>query len=350
MTQLVNKSHRIVQKAAGRPDREDLKEEMGIVGRIKEMLLIVRGSQVSTAGGAISGFGRTAPWILIKNIEISGHYLPRAEIRTIVNADPTRLYWLAAFLNNHPGRLLTTSAGASATDPIQGVIPDFLTDNSQPFAGATYIDARNYTSINIIIDWADDADLATTNLSDVTGLEVEVQVVEEVGADMGPADEAHFEPSVIFKEHPSTTLNTKLTNDKLVSWDGLAITACFFQHDDSAAGDAELVDGLVKRFTLSHGGHAVFEDIDWSAVLRKSQKQYPLAYTTTVRAGTAAVKLEPPMDSRDGDAGVRRDTRTTAPAEITAVTPAAADSFITMLLVAEPNKAMQERLEAAVAA
>ena len=69
--------------------------------------------------------------------ELIAHYLPRAEIRTIVNADPTRLYWLSAFLNNHPGRLLTTSAGASSTDPIQGVIPDFLTDNSQPFAGVT---------------------------------------------------------------------------------------------------------------------------------------------------------------------------------------------------------------------
>ena len=85
-------------------------------------------------------------------------------------------------------------------------------------------------------------------------------------------------------------------------------------------------------------------------MLRKGQKQYPLGYTTAVRAGAAAVRLEPPMDSRDGDAGVRRDTRTTVPAEITAVTPAAADSFITMLLVAEPNAAMMKQLEAAAAA
>lgn len=347
MGKILEKSFRMTQSAPSARDIFDLKERMQLTGLIREATYTIQGNQVSTAGGAISGFAREAPWSQISLLTLEGNYLPTGKIRTVINAPAQEIYWPSSFMNGSPGTILTTSAGASATDPIRGVIHDFLTDEGPGgiFALSTYIDTRQYTDMTETNQWAADADYATTNLSDLTSLEIELRIKEEIG-DLPSADAAHFEPAFISRDHPTTTSDTKIQNDSQVGWDGMVLTYFARQHDDSATGNSERVDGLVRRVTVEQGGRALLNNMDIQSLIRLTQKQYPLARTATDPAGVYAISMEPAVDSRLGPLNVIRDTTTTNPPGITAITPAAGDKWVSQVLIAEPNAAMDAQLVA----
>lgn len=344
MASIIERVLSIVRTAVSQPDSKDLKQDMQVSGLIREMVQTLQGNQVSTGGGAISGFTREAPFGLASLLEISGNYAVTGKKRQVLNAPPADIYWLCSFLQNAPGTTLTTSAGASATDPIRGVLGDFVTDQSQGYGGATYIDSRLYATLDVTVRWGALADLASTNLSSTSSVEWEVRVKEEVGGDLPSAEDAHFEPAVIQKQHPSTTTGTQLANDNVVTWDGLAIVWFSQQHDDSAAGNLQRVNGLIRLVDINQGGRPVVVRKTFQALLRETQTKYSLGLTTTQPDGVTCVPIDPPLDSRNGTMTVIRDTQTTPPPGITSVTAATSDRLNTTLLVIEPNPAMDEAL------
>lgn len=343
MTRIIEKSIVQARTAISLPDSDDLKERLQLSGIVREIVNTLQGTMTSTAGGAISGFAREAPLSLVLLFELSGNFALTGRKRQIVNAVPQDLYWPLSFLGGAPGTITRTSTGASATDPIRAVLHDMVQDPSQQFAAATYIDVRLYNTLDFRLQWGANADLATTNLSAVAP-EWEFRIKEEVGADIPSPDAPHFEPAWVQKQHGTTTSGTRLTGEASVSWDGLAIVYFAQQHDDSAVGDAERVDGLVRILDIEQAGAPVFSRITWQALLRLTQTQYPLGLTTAQPAGVIAVTIDPPLDSRRGAIAVIRDTASANPAGITDIAPAASDRLVSTLYVVEPNPAMDELL------
>jgi len=345
----VRKVRRVFTRpAASEQQPINLKQRFALTGIIRRMILTLQGSQISTGGGAISAFGREAPWPLISRLEIVGNYRPKdGQARVAFNAPPADLYWPMNFLAGSIGEILIASAGASSTDPIRGVIPIIWADPGSLMFDATMLDSRDYTSLDMNIDWAADAVLAATNLSSVTGLNLEVYIEEIVGPGLPPVGWAHYEPFFIQKTHPASTQDTELTDDSEMKWDGLVNVAHFQQNDDSAVGNLERVNGLVRILAVDQGSKPIIPRTSIQSLLRDTQEEYPLALTTTQPDGVYAVKAEPTWDSKKGVFTVKRDTQSAVPAGFTAVTPAAGDYIKTTLIGGSPNPALREALASA---
>ncbi len=346
MADLMKKTYRMTRTAASVTDTEDLKERMQITGRIMSIVFRLYGTMTSTGAGAITAFSREAPWPLISLLRFAGFYTPTGKTRTIMDAPPAELYWPAAFMNGSLPDLLIVSTGAAATDPLRGILPNFWTDPGTNFGGTTWIDSRLYTDLSMSVQWGPLAALAGTNLASVAGITLEIQIEELVGDDIGDANEAHFEPAVIHKTHASTSADTKLTNDSVISHDGQLIVACFRQHDAGAVGNAQRVDGLIRRLTMEQGGKALINNADWSSLIRASTRDYPLAYTAAPPVGVVALTMDPPVSSRKGAIQIVRDTATAVPPDIAAIVAAANDAVQSVMIIAEPNASLDEMLVA----
>ncbi len=347
MADIMKKTYRLTRTAQNVTDTEDLKERMQITGRIMSITFRLYGEMVSTGGGAVTAFSREAPWPLISLLRFAGHYVPLSKTRTIMDAPPDELFFPSAFMNGALPDTLIVSAGAAATDPIRGILPNFWTDPGTNFGGTTWVDSRLYTDLTLSVQWASNAQLAATNLSLVQGLTLEIQIEELVGDDIGAADEPHFEPTVIHKTHASTSQDTKLTNDSVIGHDGQLIVACFRQHDDSAVGNAQRTDGIIRRMTLEQGGKNIINNADWSSLIRATVRDYPLAYLAAPPVGVIALGMDPPIASRKGAIAILRDTETAVPPDITGIVATTNDALESVMIIAEPNASMDELLVAA---
>lgn len=321
-----------------------MKERLQLVGIILELQIILQGQMVSTAGGAVTDFTREAPLGLISLLEISGNFRRTGRKRPIISGEPVEFYWPLSFLAGMPGQLLRTSTGASATDPIRGVLLDVVKNPGAPIGGATYIDTRLYTSMDVYVQWAADAALAATNLSAVQNLDIKFVVKEWLGRGIPPPNAPHFEPFWVHKRHLTESANTKVDNDPFLSFDGLISDFGFRQHDESAAGDAERVDGLVRKLSMVQGGVPIIDNDDWQALKRKTYEQFPLGYTATPPNGLVYLEAEPELDSRKGPVAVIRDTLTAVDPDVTAITPGTSDALNTVVHGGTPNPAMARRL------
>src|SRR3972149_11557293 len=103
----------------------DLYRDLGLKDVVVVRLMYVfRAEQVSTAGGAISGFHRDAPAGMIVNAHLYGAYKPMSnKRRSIHNMPAQQMYWAGSYEQGAVQAMLTTSAGASSTDPIRATIP-----------------------------------------------------------------------------------------------------------------------------------------------------------------------------------------------------------------------------------
>lgn len=333
---LVHKSLYYSQNAAGAQQTIDLYEDFQLAQSIIiGATLILRGNMVSTAGGAISGFHRDAPCGVIQNVLIEGGYNLTGKRRQIANAPAQELYWPGNYTNAVRHALLRTSAGASATDPFRAVIPMPLRDPRFRHASRTYIDCRDYNSLILgVRNWAADADFATTNLSDLTSVEIEIAL--DLVENGPPKRAAHFEPSIVYKDVPMVTTSTQDNQAGQVSWDGLATALWLAQYDDSATGDSERVNSILRQFSARQAGDVKVDNTRWEKALRDTWSKYNPSMTTTEEAGIAGLPLSPIWSSRRGPAYLQRDTSTTAPVGITGVTAAANDALRTLVIAAEP--------------
>jgi len=324
------------RSASGGSQSIDLYEDLGLANFILfNLTLIIRGTMTATGGGAISGFHRDAPAGMINNWKLIGHYEPTGKNRTIFDMPPQQMFYPGNFSNGVFHALLRTSSGAAATDPFRATVPVPLRDPRFKRAGSTYIDCRDFESLNFDIkNWAADADLATTNLASVQSvqIEVEAEIMEN-----GPAQgDPHFEPMIAYKEMPLSTTSNKLTDSGQLPWDGFATALWVQPLDDSGAGDAERVNGLLRTFEVKQGSRGLIDEIGFDAALRATWSRYNPTLTTTEVVGVVGVPLSPPWDGRDGPAIMRRDTQTAVVPGVTAITPAAGDTLFNTVIGADP--------------
>jgi hypothetical protein len=328
-------NQRFFRPASGSPQTIDLYEAFQLADDIIwNMTLILRGTMTSTGGGAITGFHRDAPAGMITNVKLGGQYEPWGGRREIFNAPPQQLFWPGNYTNGISQALLRTSAGAASTDPWRAAIPIPLRDPRFRHGGKVYADIRDYSSLLLEIrNWEVDANLATTNLSTVQA--VEIDVVLDLVEEGPPKGAAHFEPSLAYKEVPMVSTTTKGFDSAALAWDGYATAIWLQQFDDSQTGDAERANGLLRQFTIKQANVALIDDKVWDSALRDTWTKYRPALTTTELAGVAGIPLDPPWDGRKGPANILRDTQTTPPPGVTAVTPAVNDALFTLIVGAD---------------
>lgn len=324
------------QNAANSPQSINLLDDFSLENSIiVDMNMIIRGNQVATGGGAVSGFHRDAPCGMITTAKFEGGYsggVAKAK-RVIFDCPPQQMYWPGNYMASVINALLRTSSGASQTDPIRAVIPVPLRDPHYRKSEAVYIDCRDYTSLKLDVRWGPDADLATTNLSDVTSLELEVEL--EVADDYIPRKTPHYEPNIVYKEMPADTSSSRLVTEGDITWDGDLCSLWLQQHDDNASGDSERVDGLVRALTLQHGKGQAIPFTRWDPLRRDTWKRYPYTQSTTEIAGIASALFRVPRRSEQGKLLVIRNTQETNPPGVAAITPAANDKLFTLAIAAE---------------
>lgn len=332
------------RSASGGQQSLDLMNDFSLENSIiLAITLIIRGTMTATGGGAISGFHRDAPCGMINNAKLWGNYAGGVakNQRTIFDQPPQQMFYPGNFFANVFNALLRTSTGAAATDPFRATIPVPLVDPLADTAQATYIDCRDYTSFKLDLRWAADADLATTNLSTVQAVELEVEL--ELWED-GPARGVpHYEPSIIYKELDASTAQSRLTQNGDFAWDGDLWALWLQQHDDSAVGDAERVDGLVRALSLEHGRRPAIPFGRWDPFRRKTWGLYPYSLSTTEVAGVAGIHFNIPRRSRAGSINIVRNTLEANPPGVTAITPAAGDALFVTGVAAEPVYGRQSK-------
>lgn len=336
MMNLRTVSKRYPRNASGQRQPLDLYEDFQLADAIIwSMTLILRGTMTSTGGGAITGFHRDAPAGMIQNLKFGGQYDPWGARREIFNGPLQQFLWPGNYTNRISHALLRTSAGAAATDPFRATVAMPLRDPYFVQKERVYIDVRDYSSLQLeIANWETDANLATTNLSTVQAVELEVQFqLVENGPGQGAA---HFEPSLTYKELPLATSSTKLTDSGQIAWDGFACAIWLQQFDDSQTGDNERTNGILKQLSARQANRNLIDDQTWDSVLRDTWTRYTPALTTTELAGVTGIPLDPPWDGRNGPANILRDTATTPPPGVTAVAPATSDTLMTLVVAADP--------------
>lgn len=323
------------RNAAGVPQTIDLRTDFGLKDAIVAAIqVIIRGNMVSTGGGAISGFARDEPAGRITQMKLRGAFVPKGGAREILSAPPQQMFYPGNFSAGLFHALLLTSSGASSTDPFRATIPLPLVDPNSTHAPHTYLDIRDYTSLNLVVQWDADTTLATTNLSSISGVELEVKViVVEDGPHRGTP---HYEPNIVYKELPLATSSTRLVTDGNLTWDGDLWAAWFQTFDASASGNSQRVDGSLREVVLRQGKRDVMPRARWDALRRATWEKYNPSLTTTEVVGVVGVPMSPRLRSEDGDLMFERDTATTNPLGISAITPAAGDTLMTTLVAAEP--------------
>lgn len=337
-------SYTAIRAGAGAAETYDLKKKLSLTGLIKRLVFTLIGQQVSTGGGAITGFSREAPWPLISLLTLQGNFQPKGgENRIALSGPPADLYWPMAHLSGSPPALLTTSSGAAATDPIRGVLPIYWADPASELSLSTYLDTRLYDTLDLMVEWAANAALASTNLSTVQNLILEVYVEELVGADLPDKNAAHFEPFVLLKQHATDRAETDFTDNGELSFDGLVSFYHAQQHDASAAGNLQRVDGITRKLGITQGSKPLLARSWWNTLLRESADEYPLGYTTAQPAGVVAHRPRKLWDSRKGKLNVDRDSNTASQtgSGLTDVVAAAGDQLKSVIVGGWPNPAMR---------
>jgi hypothetical protein len=325
------------RSAVSAPQSIDLMNDFTLENSIiVAMQLIIRGNMVSTGGGAISGFHRDAPCGVIQTAKCWGNIAGGVakNQRTIFDMPPQQMFYPGSFFMNVFNALLRTSSGAAATDPFRATIPVPLVNPLSPIKDRTFIDCRDYTSFKLDLRWAAAADLATTNFSSDASVELEVQLT--VMEDAPPRGIPHFEPELVYKELPADTASSRLTRDGDISWNGYLTALWLQQHDDSAAGDSERVDGLVRAFSVEHGKGQLVPFTRWDPTRRDTWSKFPYTQSTTEVTGVAALHLPMPPHSRRGKLNMIRNTSEANPLGVTAITPAAGDALFMTAISAEP--------------
>ncbi len=331
-----NKSRTYSRPASGAPQAIDLYADFQLADSIIwGITLIIRGTMTSGGGGAITGFHRDAPAGMITNVVLSGGYDNARGRRELVNAPTQQLFYPGNFSSGIFHALLRTSAGAASTDPFRATIPLPLRDPAFGYSDSVYIDVRDYNSFDLDIrNWATDASLATTNVSTVQAVELEVQI--DLVDNGPPQGSPHFEPSLAYKELPASSVSTRLTDNGQLSWDGFAVALWMQQHDDSGAGDAERVNGLVRRLIVEQRGMPRMDNVSWDQLLRNTWAKYNPSLTTTEVAGVAGYTFDPPLDAVDGPGFNVRDTSSANPPGITDIVATTSDALFSLIVAAEP--------------
>lgn len=336
MMNLRTVAKRYPRNASGQRQVLDLYEDFQLADAlIWSLTLILRGTMTSTGAGAITGFHRDAPAGMIQNLKFGGQYDPWGARREVFNGPLQQFLWPGNDTSKITHALLRTSAGATSTDPFRATVAMPLRDPYFARRERVYIDVRDYSSLLLeIANWETDANLAPTNLSSVQAVELEVQfqLIEN-----GPGQGApHFEPSLSYKELPLSTTSTKLTDSGQIAWDGFATAIWLQQFDESQTGDNERSNGLLKQVSIRQANKNLVDDQTWDSILRDTWTRYTPALTTAETIGIAGIPLDPPWDGRNGPANVLRDTSTTPPPGVTAVTPTTSDALMTLIVAADP--------------
>lgn len=332
---LKEQSINYVRSAASAPQTLDLLTDFGLKDAIiAQIQVVLRGNMVSGGGGAISGFHRDAPCGMLTALKLWGGYKARGGQRVILDAPPQQQFYPGNFMAGLFHALLRTSAGASSTDPFRATIPLPLVDPNARTAGVTYIDCRDYASLQMDLRWAADADLATTNLSSVASVELEVKIIT---VENGPRQGfPHYEPNIVYKELAASTASTRLVDNGSLPWDGDLWSLWTQQHDDSASGDSERVDGLVRALFATQGKREAVPYSRTDPLRRATWEKYNPSLTTTEVTGVQVLTFSPPRKSRMGTILLGRDTSSSNPLGVTAITPATSDALFCLLVAAEP--------------
>lgn len=331
------------RNASGGQDTFDLMTDFSLENAvIVAMTLVFRATMTATGGGAISGFHRDAPCGLMTNAKLAGGYEGglRQNRRTIFDMPPQQMFYPGVYETGVFNALLRTSSGAAQTDPVRATIPVPLVDRLADTARMTYIDPRDYTSLNLEVRWAPDTDLASTNLSTVQAVECEVflTILENFWKRGTP----HYEPNLVYKELSADTASSRLTDNGAINWDGDLWSLWFQQFDESASGDSERVDGLVRALTVPGPKGDAIPWVRWDVLRRSTWAKYNYSLSTTEVAGVAAASFKgAPQRSHRGSLKVVRNTSETNPPGVTAITPTAGDLLMTTAIAAQPVYARQ---------
>jgi hypothetical protein len=322
------------------PNSIDLLADFGLTGRIVALTLVIVGTMTAGGGGAIAAFGKDAPANLLSLATLEGAYrLSTGDRVQHISLPGGEWVWPAAKMNGVIPTLLRTSTGAGNTDPFSCELLNILRDPSSKIHDHTGIDVREYGELTLRLDWAEATTLAATNLASIQAVSVLVKIEEEVGL---PAVGSYpnFTPVVSFKDLACVTPDTAISENGTFGFRGYATCLHVRQHDALGVGDAQRVDGMLRKLTAYHGGKSVYDHVEVAAMLTDDKVNFPLTGIVNRPAGVYSLPFQPMLKSGAGANGAlsfTRDTLSAPPADIVPVVAGAGDKIVVVLSCAVPN-------------
>ncbi len=310
-------------------------------------------------GGTVADFTAEAGvQTMFNRLEIVGTHKELGEVQLVnmPNSDLVRLWHV---VNDILGCEQDFSDPAPTAGNTGNCRREFIVPFDSPwciFPFASYLDPRDFTSLQVRITYGANADYAATNLSTITAATIDVEVDEiQSGLDAG---RAHYVP--MFKANQLTigaVTGTDIVLPGVVAGAFVPIFAAS-PHDASAAANAQFnIAGLVRRLTVALGDEVIMDKQSWEQLALKTERDFPKSYTTT-RWNAPVTYLADRnrdtlglLDARGRAFAFTPDTSTTPPNGTTAVVAAAGDALYTYLLAWKPNAEMARvRREAGLAA
>ena len=306
----------------------DLKQVGSLTRPIRKITLRATGSVTAAGGGGVATLTGEAPLqFAINNVRINMPYrgvtFPRA-----CDAQGRDLYLAQIFRQGNRTTLTAPTPGAGATGTFEATCALGLTVPG-PVEELCYWHPQRMGSMSMELAVGALTDYASTNVASTSGLRIRVEVEEMSGplSDVPGPDEPHFVR--VFgsqrlphesqaRDLPSTGLSTGL-----MDWLLLRV------RDASVVGDADRVDGLVRRFTLTQGARNLFELMGVRALAVKNQDENPMG--AAIMSGL--VFWKPSRDNLFHElvnlgldpATLHADTQDAVEDGVTAVAPAAGD-------------------------
>lgn len=299
------------------------------------------------AGAAVT-LTRRAPALYIgNNLKVYANHRALGNLE-IWNADVGDLYDLSSFFSRTAKPLSAPTADATnailAWDlPMR--IPTMPHLNQ-------YHDLRNdYGSYVVELAVGALTDYAASGVTSFSSVTVDVHIYELVRG-IPPADSPHYIVTWPQLRQPVESTSTMLRTTGLAG--GFCPLIQYRQHDDSASGDSELVDGLVRFIRARHRGEVVLDSTPWESLRDQTTRNWSRGAGTTVAtpvpSGYAIWDVDPDydgdamLDARSEPIFHELDTSTTPQIDTTAVTPAASDLLVMTPAMLVPNSTLKEGL------
>ena len=289
------------------------------------LALKIDGTVTATGGGTLAGLTLDAPWGILDRVRLlqASKYL--------LDMNPVDFYHLCALFNEcYPQKTASTpAASASGAILAEAVLPLHRMSGRAPFILDGRADAQKLQlqgAMNAI------ANYASTNASTFSA---NVRMSGEQ-ANMTPEQSRLYAlPAYKTSELEAESSSADIFKTVTLHEDGELVGILLRQHDSSATGDSQRVDGIVKRIMLrgafAQHGMLDISDLRWGELKAQTRELFHIEQDV-LKAGIAFVptkKNGQALMVRAGDTlsfGI--NTSDTVEGELTAVTPASGDRLI----------------------
>jgi len=306
----------------------------------------IRATGTLTTNGTSGTATDTMPALAFgTTVRLSGSHKDLGEV-IVYDGDGIDLYHLSSYLS-HAAKEISGTLATNATHTISWDIPLYHPEHARQGV-FSYLDPREFSNLQLTITGGADSSFGYTNVpTAIASLTYDVVVVEDMTPP--PVNYPHYIPMIKSLREATTSANLQQRTGGLA---GAFLALIYLRtHDDSASGDSERVNGLLRTVRVNHRGQYVIDLTNFESLREITNRRWRQSWVTTRPAGIVILDADEDndpdnmWDTRVQPIYMDYDTSSTPPAGTTAVTVTTSDYVQAHALGFAPNRSLAEALQ-----